>query len=108
MKIGSILLLFFAISSQSVFANSNLYQISNVSPVVDNMTRITYIEGDFENTSPKTLQNIFVKINLYKNDKLVGNTLDHASNLPANTIWRFKAAAPMGVDRYQIIDVTLY
>lgn len=71
----------------------------------DGYTR--YATGQIRNNTNRTYSYVQVEINLYKDDVLVGSTLDNVNNLGPGEIWEFQALIlDDSANRFQIVDIT--
>lgn len=68
---------------------------------------LRHITGHIKNNTQKTYSYLQVSINLYKDDALVGSTLDNVNNLGPGETWEFDALIwDDSADSYKIIEVT--
>lgn len=65
----------------------------------------TYITGHIQNNTKHNYSSVYVSINLYKDNNLVGNTNDIITNLEAGGIWEFKAITIVDFNSYKIGDI---
>ena len=67
------------------------------------------IKGLFTNTTNKTIDQVFITINLYKNNVQVYQTTDRGGNIAAGKSWEFEASTVNHVyDTYEIVEVKIY
>ena len=68
---------------------------------------IRYVTGHVANNSDKTYSYVQVSISLYKDDVLVGSTLDNANFLEPGGIWEFNAMIlDDSANKFKIEDIT--
>lgn len=68
---------------------------------------VSYVTGHIINNSSKTYSYVQVSIGLYKDEVLVGSTLDNVNNLAPGMTWEFKALITSDdANQFKIEDVT--
>ncbi len=67
------------------------------------------IKGIVTNLSSHPVKDVFVKFNLYdEQGNLIGNTIDHASNLEAGARWVINAQSPKEFSSFKMTGVDTY
>ena len=70
---------------------------------------LRYIVGKIKNNTEKTYSYVQVSINLYKDDNLVGSTVDNVNNLEPGATWEFKAIILEDeANKHKITEITGY
>jgi hypothetical protein len=100
-----------SLASMSVFAGDT--QPSPVAVSELQALRNTYglpiIKGVVTNVSINPVKEVFVKFNLYdEQGNLIGNTIDHASNLEPGARWVINAQSPKEFHSFKITEVKTY
>ena len=68
---------------------------------------VGYIVGQVRNNTNRTYSYAQVSINLYRDDTLLGSTLDNVNNLGPGQVWEFKAIVLYDdCNKYSIVEVT--
>jgi hypothetical protein len=86
------------------------------SPVVVNEVQamrdangLPVIKGVVTNVSSSAVKEVFVKFNLYdQQGNLIGNTIDHASNLEPGAHWVINVQSPKEFHSFKITEVKAY